>query len=379
MKDRDQILQLWFEAERRGESAVLATVVKTSGSSYRLPGARLLITQRERAGSISGGCLEDDLVKKAWWLTESGPVIRRYDTTPDGELATDFGLGCNGVIHVLLERATPGQAVDLELLNKVRKERRSASLADIIGPRALVGGKLILDTDGAVKHNIDNAELAGELRETLTQRTLERGSENLLLDSNTEVFLETLSPATRLLIFGAGDDAVPLSTLGKLLGWEVIVIDGRSHYARREKFTHADEVLVCQAGDSSWQDRIDAWTVAVIMTHSYTQDLEILRTLSSQPLRYQGLLGPRKRSQQLLSDAQVEYSRAGTALFNPVGLDIGADGPTQVALAITAEIQAVLNGRNGGSLRDRAGSIHSDGYSSRDEEPFVVPSGACAL
>jgi xanthine dehydrogenase accessory factor len=379
MKDREHILQRWSEAERQGESAVLATVVKTSGSSYRLPGARLLITRRERAGSISGGCLEDDLVKKAWWLTESGPVIRRYDTTPDGELATDFGLGCNGVIHVLLERVTPGQATDLDLLKRVQTERRSGSLAQIIGPRTLVGGKLIVDTDGSVRQTFPSPELGEELRRAVEGSAPERGSETLLLCSDTEVFVETLSPATRLLIFGAGDDAVPLSTLGKFLGWEVIVIDGRSHYARREKFPQADEVLVCDAGNASWLDRVDAWTVAVIMTHSYAQDLEILRELSSRPLRYLGLLGPRKRSQQLLSDAQADCLRSGTTLFNPVGLDIGADGPTQVALAITAEIQAVLNGRHGSSLRDRPGSIHSDRPTSRDEEPFVIPSGACAF
>ncbi len=85
MKELEQILQLWAQAEHAGESAVLGTVVKTRGSSYRLPGARLLLTSSgQRAGSISGGCLEDDLIKKAWWFTESGPVIRRYDTTPDG-------------------------------------------------------------------------------------------------------------------------------------------------------------------------------------------------------------------------------------------------------------------------------------------------------
>ena len=103
MKELEQILRLWKEAEQSGESAVLATVVKTHGSSYRLPGARLLLTPNgQRAGSVSGGCLEDDLIKKAYWLTERGPVIRKYDTTPDGEIASGFGLGCSGVIDVLL-------------------------------------------------------------------------------------------------------------------------------------------------------------------------------------------------------------------------------------------------------------------------------------
>ena len=110
MRDIDQVLQLWRDTEKAGQSAVLATVVKTSGSSYRLPGARLLLTRTgQRAGSISGGCLEDDLIKKAWWLSENGPALRKYDTTPEGEIGSGFGLGCNGVIHVLLERLHPSR------------------------------------------------------------------------------------------------------------------------------------------------------------------------------------------------------------------------------------------------------------------------------
>ena len=128
MKDIAEILALWDQARCAGESAVLATVVRTQGSSYRLPGARMLLTRTgKRAGAVSGGCLEDDLVKKAWWLTENGPVIRRYDTTADGELATGgYGLGCNGIIHVLLERITPQQPSVLPLIRNVRTERKSA-------------------------------------------------------------------------------------------------------------------------------------------------------------------------------------------------------------------------------------------------------------
>ncbi len=127
MKELGQILGLWKKAQAAGEAAVLATVVKTYGSSYRLPGARLLLTRTlGRAGSISGGCLEDDLVKSAWWFIEKGPMIRRYDTTPEGEIGSGYGLGCNGIIHVLLERLEPGRPSTLDLIEGVRSERRPA-------------------------------------------------------------------------------------------------------------------------------------------------------------------------------------------------------------------------------------------------------------
>src|SRR5579863_9422854 len=149
MKEFGDVLALWSQLEAKGEPAVLATVVKTQGSSYRLPGARLLLTRSgQRAGSISGGCLEDDLVKKAWWLTENGPVIRRYDTTPDGEIGAEYGLGCNGIIHVLLERVTPGNAEILSLIRQVRETRQPAIVAHSLS----VGGKraMVRDSDEAL-------------------------------------------------------------------------------------------------------------------------------------------------------------------------------------------------------------------------------------
>jgi xanthine/CO dehydrogenase XdhC/CoxF family maturation factor len=309
MKERERILELWDAAQHAGEAAVLATVVKTQGSSYRLPGARLLLTKSgQRAGSVSGGCLEAELLKKAWWLTENGPVVRRYDTTPEGEISEGgFGLGCNGVIHVLLERLATGNAPVLELIRGVHLHRRPAVVTHPTG------------------------------------------------------WEETLNPPPRLLICGAGDDAVPLAELAKYLGWQVFISDGRAHYARRDKFPQADEVSV-RVGPSV---SIDPWTVAVIMSHSYSQDLDVLRELSSQPLRYLGILGPHKRTVQLLADSGLDLACLEAHLHSPMGLDLGADGPEQVALAVIAEIQAALNGREGGSLRQRDGSIHGH------ESPWV--------
>lgn len=379
MKELQQILQLWTRTESAGESAVLATVVKTRGSSYRLPGARLLLTSSgERAGSVSGGCLEDDLLKKAWWLTENGPVIRRYDTTPEGEIAAEFGLGCNGIIYVLLERVTPGNTPVLDTIRRVRAGRRAAVVAHLIEPSRAAGQTLILDADGSLSHTVANAELANTLAREAHGALAESSSRTVRLGGEIEAFIETLSPAVRLVVFGAGDDAVPLTTLANYLGWRVTVFDGRAHYARREKFPHADEVVVRPAGESGLAAEIDPWTVAVLMSHSYSQDLQNLRELAGQRLRYLGVLGPAKRTLQLLADAGLDSSRLLPALYSPMGLDIGADGPEQVALAVIAEIQAALNGRAGGLLRERSGSIHAREELSGDPESLWVQSIACA-
>jgi xanthine/CO dehydrogenase XdhC/CoxF family maturation factor len=314
MKEFEQILALWSQLEAKGESAVLATVVKTAGSSYRRPGARLLLTRTgQRIGSVSGGCLEDDLVKKAWWLTENGPIVRRYDTTPDGEIAAEYGLGCNGIIHILLERVQPGRAVTLDIIRRVRETRQPAT----------------------IEHRIPHAD-------------------------DREVFAETVTPPLRLLIFGAGDDAIPVVNMAKFVGWEAWVFDGRAHYARREKFPAADQVIVRAAGDKDQPLPIDCWTAAVLMSHSYSQDLNMLQELAGSPLRYLGLLGPRRRALQMLQDSGLERELRERYFHTPMGLDIGADGPEQVALAVTAEIQAAVNGRDGSPLRNRDGSIHAD-------------------
>lgn len=325
MKEVAQILDLWNRTRARREEAVLATVIHTRGSSYRLPGARLLITPSgERAGSISGGCLEDDLVKKAWWLTASGPAIQRYDTTPEGEIGSGYGLGCNGIVHVYLERVSPVAANSLEKLEAVWRTREPVQHA--YPP---------VDTEPP--------------------------------------FVETITPPIRLLIFGAGDDAIPLTELASFLGWEIHVYDGRSHYARPQRFPAAQRVEVTGAHTVF---PVDAWTVAVVMTHSYSQDSAFVLALAAQRPAYLGVLGPRKRSIQLLADAGLSENQVAPALHAPMGLDIGADGPHQVALSVLAEIQAFLNGRDGGELRQRRGPIHSR-HAAQPDPPFHVHSIAC--
>ncbi len=201
------------------------------------------------------------------------------------------------------------------------------------------------------------------------------GTPRFIEVDGSRLFIETVVPPIRLLVFGAGDDAVPLTDLAHYLGWNVHVFDGRAHYARKEKFPNAHSVTVRRGGDAA--AAVDSWTAAVLMNHSYSQDLEVLSELSARPPLYLGILGPRKRSLQLLADAGIETSQLGPALHSPMGLDIGADGPEQVAVSVVAEIQAYLNRRTGGELRERSGSIHARDEES-DSSSFRVRSIVCA-
>ncbi|MBV8812103.1 MAG: XdhC family protein [Acidobacteriaceae bacterium] len=372
MKEISQILELWNQARQSGESVILATVLRTRGSSYRVPGARLLLTSTGgRAGSVSGGCLEDDLLKKAWWLTRNGPVIRRFDTTPEGEIATDgFGLGCNGIIHVLLER----DSSILPLLQEVTLRRRAAAVAHMVAPESKAGQRLTIDTEGIATSNFSDPRLA-TLVEPDARQTLSCSTRHSMLHDGSELFLEALTPAVRLLLFGAGDDAVPVTEMANFLGWQVFVLDGRSHYARAERFPRANEVLVYRPEEPYVLSLVDPWTVAVLMSHSYSQDLAALKQLAVKPPRYLGILGPRKRTEQLMSDAGLEPAQLAPALHAPMGLDIGADGREQVALSVIAEIQATLNGRQGAPLRERGGAIHA---SEAETSAPWVGSIACA-
>jgi xanthine dehydrogenase accessory factor len=376
MKELGEILRLWERAQALGEQAVLATVVKTRGSSYRNPGARLMITAGGlRAGAVSGGCLEDDLTKKAFWLTENGCTVRKYDTTPDGEIDSgDYGLGCNGTIYVLLERLAPGEATVLDVIEKVLAQRRCGVIAHRIDSEH-TSERLVIGASGAVSHNLTSAAAVTELEAEARAARQQLSSRAVSLAGGGEFFVEVVMPSPHLLIFGAGDDAVPLTRIARLLGWRVTVFDGRAHYARPGKFPDADAVCACRPGESGMGSQIDPWTVAVLMSHSYTQDLANLRELAAYPLRYLGILGPRKRTVQLLADASLNADRLASTLHGPMGLDIGADGAEQVALAVTAEIQAALNGREGGSLRVRTGAIHA--RENEDSERFSVQSIAC--
>ena len=293
MKELRQMVAAWQQAEEAGEEAILATVVEVSGSSYRRPGGRLLLTSSgTRVGAISGGCLEGDLQKKAWWLTEGGrSVVRLYDTSADADGPIEFGLGCNGVIHVLIERLRPGEeALPLRAIERASERRRAAALATVVrsSDPELIGRRIALLPDGEVVRTAEGplfTETAGrhlaDWLEAEARHALDAGSSRLVKwpqsSDAVTAFVELIEPPLHLWVFGAGDDAMAVVDQAKLLGWRVSVLDGRSHYARPDRFPNADLVSTNTLDDPLAGLVADPWTVAVVMTHSFSQDTSVLK------------------------------------------------------------------------------------------------------
>lgn len=316
----------------RETPAVLATLISVQGSSYRRPGARLLLLpDGTHLGSISGGCLEEDLKEHARQVLATGRAKTvEYDTTAENDLVWGVGLGCQGVVRVFLECIATSSPPWVGTLRSNLAERRATAL--------------VVDHGGA--------EPAG----THLAEGLLPGPERTLR------FMETIAAPPSLVVFGAGDDVRPLAVFAQALGWHLTVADARPAYATAARFPQADRLCVGGAGELAGLLALDGGSYAVVMTHRYADDLALLRALLPGAAAYLGLLGPRKRTARLLAQLQTEGFCPDSAmlakLHAPVGLDLGGDTPETVALAIVSEVQARLAGKNGGFLRERPGPIH---------------------
>lgn len=319
--------------ETRACPAVLATLVSVEGSSYRRPGARLLCPATgPRLGAISGGCLEEDVLARAARVRDTGiPELAVYDTTSENDVVWGVGLGCHGVVRVLLERVASPPAWARQLADNATTRQ----------PTAL-----------AVRHSTGAAAGWGTRLAALPLPVSDEGC-----------FHELVPPPIRLFLFGAGDDALPLSRLVGELGWRLTIADPRAALATRERFPTAEACLVAPADRLVQAAAPRADDLAVVMTHHYVHDVPLLRELLSRPLAYLGLLGPRKRSERILADLERDGLTITAAmrgrLHAPVGLDLGADSPEQVALAVVAEALAVLRQRDARPLRERTRPIHA--------------------
>ena len=337
-------LQLILDAlERRPrEAAALATLVEAEGSSYRRPGARKLVLEDlTTVGMISGGCLEQDVVERSRETLASGKsqsVV--YDTTQDNDLIWGVGLGCQGIIRILIEKLPPAPPWVAQLRANFR-DRRATEL--IVIHRSAVGGRGEPEADSL------GTFLASQKPEL-------RKAE----DSAASVFHERVPPPPSLVIFGAGDDAIPLVRMAHEVGWQVSVCDSRASYASKARFPDAHALIVVAAADAANLVPLDARICAVVMTHRYTEDVTLLRWLLAQPLAYLGVLGPRRRTARILSEiGQPGAPATHEHLYAPIGLDIGSSTPESVAISILAELQAVHSGRAPNHLRARTRPIHT--------------------
>jgi xanthine/CO dehydrogenase XdhC/CoxF family maturation factor len=373
MHELQRILQAAGDCQRAGRPAVLATVVRTSGSVYRRPGARMLLTAEGMVGAISGGCLEADILERSRLLLthHSAPQLVRYDTTASDDIVVGFGLGCNGVVEVLLEPLSGAAAPLLAWLQTCLDGQQPGAIATIFAvenvPDVTPGDRLLRLADGTttttIRHPQVAPQIAADLAQTLAQQQTRVQAYPMGAD-RLEVLLEVVRPPLPLLIFGAGYDAMPVAQLAKYLGWHVTVIDHRPEQLTRDRFPTADALLYAIPDPPrAYQHLLTPQAVAMVMTHRYLSDLVFLKTLVPSPLRYLGVLGPRRRMQQLwqdLADQGISPTAAQLQrVYAPVGLDIGAETPEEIALALLAEIQAALGGRSGRHLRNHTGSIHT--------------------
>ncbi len=338
MKELQDILQGIRQGQAAGEALVLATVVRVSGSAYRHPGARLLLgAEGPRIGCVSGGCLEGDLQARAAEVLASGRSrLFRYDLRGDLDLIWGSGSGCEGVAEVLLEPILPGPVPAwVEWIEGSLRDRRTLRLGTVfeVGPgaAAAVGDHLLL-------------------------------AEGMDLPAGCTGLVESLQPPVALWILGAGDDVRPLFDLARTLGWQVGIADHRRAFADPARFPGADSVLVGRPGETVPRMALDGRSAVVMLTHLWERDREALALLLPSPAAYLGLLGHRRRGALLLESLAADGVHFPAdqvrRLYSPVGLDLGGQEPGEIALAVAAEVAAVLNGRGAGHLRDRKAALH---------------------
>ena len=426
MTQINDILKLASEVQQHNNDAVLATVVRTEGSAYRRAGAMMLICADGRSvGMISGGCLEPHIIKRAFWLTRHGATVQVYqtgdehetmdkgidkehsvDASDDDDASHDidfdwnselnFGLGCNGRVHVLFERIATALPL-LESIRQVRHSQQPMLIATVVhssaskshlnsqirtGMRFDLGAyiqsgrakALTFNADGfdgitdfdnvsdfdSVKgvkgsDNSDDSVIVDSLMQHLVAHRIDDDPTQyvFLQDKGvaTEWLIQRIQPQIRLLICGAGDDVKPLVTMAKLQDWHVTIIDSRPNYATRLRFPHADRVMTLALEECDTLLALSQNAAIALMSHSLTQDRARLSTLleHADTYAYIGQLGPRYRTERLIKEirainADPSVLKDGVnKLHYPIGYKLGGDGPEALALSIMAEINAVMH------------------------------------
>ncbi len=359
MKELKAIIQ-HHDGQRK---MALATVVRVHGSAYRSPGARMLIFDDGRwVGSISGGCLEGDALRKARAvMTEEKPLLITYDTREESNQQLGIGLGCNGVIDVLLEPVVPSaQDNPVAVFKQFISRNEPVALATVLTGKAC-SQKMLMYADGTTWYGLDDDTLQQNIRSSLQKVIIHQQShvENIC---GEEVFLEWIEPVITILIFGGGFDARPVCAFAKQLGWNVEITDECVSHIAPVFFPLADKLSLCQRSFIHQEFNITPYTACVLMSHNYEYDRDVLTKIISSKTPYIGIIGPRKRFEKMRSELEQQGLKFTAddlhRIHAPAGLDIGAETPDEIAISILAEIQSKFTGRSGGFLKYRTGPIH---------------------
>ncbi len=353
-QETTEILNRLLALTEEGRHAAVATVVNIAGSAYRRAGAKLLIEESGvTTGGVSGGCLEADVREIALVAIRDGvPRLKHYDTGTDENMIWGLGLGCNGAVDVFVQPVTSGESQDILRCERelLKGDVPFAVGTVIVGDPSILGRGIVATGSGATSGSTGNASLDRAL-EQLCRERIEIGS-SILDIGDRRVFVEVCVPPPRVMIFGAGEDARPLAAAASAVGFRVEVVDHRPAFLDSDRFPNA---ALNSSKPEDAEITVDGEVFAVVMTHSLKHDTEWVRYLLSTEVSYIGMLGPRQRTDDILESVDGSNDER---VFGPVGIDIGADGPEQVAASIVAELLAVRAERTPRHLRERSGSIN---------------------
>jgi xanthine dehydrogenase accessory factor len=374
VSELQDVLRAIEEGKARGDRLALATIVGVQGSTYRREGARLLVPAIGKpVGTISGGCLEGDVRVAAAEVMDQGvPRLLHFDLTADDEAVWGWGLGCNGVVDVFVEPAEGAMETAGAIRRAVEEQRHLVAVTVIeseAGSAAKPGSRILVHPDGGLEGALGSRDLDEQAREEGLRALGEERSRMALLGDGVRAFVEVLVPPLRLLVCGAGHDARPLVRFAGSLGWRVEVVDDREAFLKPSRFPEAARFVRAEPIDAAEAAGVDDRTYVVVMSHNFLRDKDYLRSFLGTPAAYIGMLGPKARLERVLDELRREgFEPRGEDLlvvYGPAGLDLGGDGPEEVAWAIVGEVMALRNGRSGGLLRDRQGPIHERPRSER--------------
>lgn len=372
MKERWRIIELWQRlrantVESSAVPAVLVTLVDVRGSSYRRPGAHLLtVAEGASSGTISGGCLEGEVLRKAAWHVREGARVENYSTLFDDTAEIPYGLGCGGEVDLLYEDAGSPDGEALLAALEASLGGKELLVVTLLPEQDVPLKRVVWSGDGALEYkSATMLEQEVAIAEVVTKDLLVQQANAVTLCADVDgkarrVYVERVVPPRRLFVFGAGDDAQPVVAIAAQLGWRTVVADGRAHLVQAKRFPEAEIVQALNMAGAEVKERFLALGIGkedavVLMTHSYEQDRWLLeQTLPLEP-HYVGLLGARHRSRLLLSEVATALGWSEAAcqsrVHAPIGLDLGGDAPEAIALAILAEVQARFHGRDALSKR----------------------------
>ncbi|MCC8409453.1 XdhC family protein [Mucilaginibacter sp. UR6-1] len=364
MKELTAIIKAFDQAEKLGKKAALATVVQVEGSSYRRAGARMLVTEDgELTGAISGGCLEGDALRKARLvISQQKAMLVTYDTTDEDDAKLGVGLGCNGIIQILIEPINAGEPLTpIRLLRSFLSKRDPAVLITVFNmddrQKTQFGTCMLVERGGHVtgelNHEIMSEEILNDAVHVLQEGN--RDHKTYVYKNGYTCFIELLEPAVSLIIAGAGNDALPLVEIAKVLGWTVTLADGRANYNTPERFPIADKRIIAKPEAVMKELQPDERTVFMLMTHNYNYDLALLEQLLPLNPPYIGVLGPKKRLDRMIEEltSSLLSAKIPENLHGPAGLDLGSENAEEIALSIVAEIQSVMKQRDGRPLKEK--------------------------